>query len=604
MDLEIARSLADLVSVDAIVTSRGSILYANPSCKARTVSQLGWDKVEGRQLWELFEDDQGGEVKEWYEELRSRDDRFGRLVLRSRGEDAPEETESLIALRLEDRELVVIRTHDALPVMERVSELETMTLMFKNYLHDGGLGLIILQDEGDRQGLIRYISPEGAAILEREASEVEGLEFTAFMASDEQDGVLEWYRARRGGDHAEASRDIRFLNPAGEALLLDVVVGRTSWNSEPAIYCLFRDETSKKIMVDELRRFAQGFDMLTDTMVLADRDFNVIYINPTGLERSGYRIEDVLGKPAAMFSSTEEEGEVDPLELIQQLFENGTWSGERTAITKDGRKYPVDLAVTMTVDDRGDPEMIAAVSRDITERKEAEQNLLLARERAEFFTDLLSHDINNYIQGVIGYLDLIAQEDLDEDQRRHASRAMEQANRVSQLIERVRTISKAQDAGELKPIDLGAVVDEAILDMTQKYSDRTCDMTLDGLEGPTMVMADELLRDLVINLLDNAIKYSRHPEAPVEVGLDRHPTMGDEYVLLSVADHGPGIPDENKTSIFYRFVRKVDDAEGSGLGLSLVNALTERYGGRVWVEDRTKGKPGEGARFIVELPVA
>jgi signal transduction histidine kinase len=248
--------------------------------------------------------------------------------------------------------------------------------------------------------------------------------------------------------------------------------------------------------------------------------------------------------------------------------------------------------------------MIAAISRDITERKEAEQNLLLARERAEFFTDLLSHDINNYIQGVIGFLDLIAQEDLDEDQRKNTTRAMEQANRVSQLIERVRTISKAQNAGELKAMDLGAVVDEAVIDVTQKYSDRPCDVTFEGLEGPTMVMADELLGDLVINLLDNAIKYSRHPEAPVEVSLDRHPTMGGRYVLLSVADRGPGIPDEDKTSIFFRFVRKVEDAEGSGLGLSLVNALTDRYRGRVWVEDRVKGRPGEGARFVVELPVA
>jgi two-component system sensor histidine kinase MprB len=71
-----------------------------------------------------------------------------------------------------------------------------------------------------------------------------------------------------------------------------------------------------------------------------------------------------------------------------------------------------------------------------------------------------------------------------------------------------------------------------------------------------------------------------------------------------VADHGPGIPDEDKTSIFFRFVRKVQDSEGSGLGLSLVLALTDRYQGRVLVEDRVTGDQEKGARFIVELPAA
>ncbi len=605
MDLEVARSLADLVSVDAIVTSNGKILYANHSCQARAISERGWTEAEGQFLWDLFDEEQVQQVKEWYEELRSRDDRFGRLVLRTRTEDAPEEAESLIAIRLVDREIVVIKAPDAQPMMERLSELETMTLMFKSYLHDGGLGLMILQDEGERHGLIRYISPEGATILERESTDVVGIEVTAFVAPDEQGEIMRWYHARGTGTRTgeDAHQEVRFLDPTGESLLLDVVMGGTTWDGKPAIYCLFRDETARCIMIDELRRFAQGFETLNDTMVLADKDFNVIYVNPEGLRRSGYTFEEVLGQPAYIFSRTMD-GDLDPMEVATALFEEGHWSGERTAESKDGMTYPVEISVTMTPDEKGDPEMITVLSRDISERKAAERNLLRARERAEFFTDLMAHDINNYIQGVIGFLDLLTREELDPSQMENAQRAKEQAARVSELIDRVRTISKAQHAEDLKPVDLVTVVEEAVGDMTQKYTDRTCEIRVDSPDREMMVMADDLLRDLVINLLDNAIKFSRHTTAQVDVKLEHRTFERAHNIILSVADHGPGIADEDKASIFFRFVRRVEDQEGSGLGLSLVLALTDRYQGRVLVEDRVAGERGKGARFIVELPAA
>jgi PAS domain S-box-containing protein len=369
----------------------------------------------------------------------------------------------------------------------------------------------------------------------------------------------------------------------------------------PAIYVLFRDESDKMAMIEELRRFAQGFEMISDTLVLADKDFNTIYINPTGLERSGYDLKEVLGKPTAMFSSTEE-GDIDPLELIQELFENGFWTGERTAVTKDGRKYPVDLAVTMTVDRKGDPEMIAAVSRDITERKEAERTLLQARERAEFFTDLMAHDINNYIQGVIGFLDLMGRTTLTDEQREHMDRAMEQATRVSDLIGRVREISKAQHPQEVSPIDLIAVIDEVVTDLQDRYSDRPLKVNISSPGGSVTVMADDLLRELVMNIIDNAIKYCVQDEVVVDVKVIRTRRERAHKVLMSIADRGPGVPDGDKDSIFFRFVRMIEEAEGSGLGLSLVMALSDRYGGRVWVEDRVPGKQEEGSIFFVELP--
>jgi PAS domain S-box-containing protein len=599
LDLEVARSLADLVSVDAMVTEAGKIIYANPSLSRSCRTEMGWDQTEGHHVSDLFSAANKEAVREWYEELLARKDRFGVLELRpTDGEDATV-GKTLTAIRLEDRELIVARARDDLPVMDRFRDLEVSSRIFRNYLRDGGLGLMILQDDEGRESIIRYISPEGAALLEREPSELTGLEVAGFVAAQDREALKDFVQARTDGTPAEGSQEIRFINPRGEELLLDSVMGVTIWEGKPAVYCLFRDVTERRIMIDELRRFEQAFEMLKDTLVLADGDFNIIYVNPTGLERSGYTFEEVSGEPVAMFASTAD-GTVDPLEEAVELLEKGQLLKETTAINKEGRKYPVEVSVTVSTDYKGDPEMVAIHSRDITERKEAERDILHARERAEFFTDLMAHDINNYIQGVIGFLDLLEKSELDGEQALHVSQANEQASRVSSLIERVRTISMAQHPEELKPIDVKAVIDEAMVDVRQKYSDRELDLRLTEPEGPVVVHADDLLSDMALNLLDNAVKFCTDDKVVVDVGIEH---LADrELVALSVADRGPGIPDEDKEEVFFRFVRRREEPEGTGLGLSLVMALAERYKGHVWVEDRVEGKTDEGTRFVVELP--
>ena len=601
MDLEVARSLADLVSVDSMVTEGGRILYANPSLGKRVRDERGWTRSEGHQVHEVFDEEHREQVREWYEELQARDDRFGILQLRSRARGEPRTGETITAIRLEDVELIVIRARGDLPVMDRYRDLETSARILNNYMRDGNLGLMVLQDEDGREAVIRYVSPEGASILEREPAALVGLELGGFVSPAHRDQTMARFRAKTSGEPEPDDNTIRFLDPQGDPIVLEGVLGTTVWEGESAVYCLFRDETERHLMMEEMRRFEQGFEMLQDTLVLADKDFNVIYINPKGLERSGYTYEEVLGMPAAIFASLDD-GQGDALEVIQQLFEKGTYSADRMAITKDGHRYPVEISVTMVTDPKGDPEMVAVLSRDVTDRKYAEQMMMRARERAEFFTDLMAHDINNYIQGVVGFLDLLEEADLGGDQAKLVRQASEQANRVSSLIERVRTISQAEHPEELKPMDMRSVVDQALEDLRSRYPDLDLEVAVDIPEGPVVARADDLLNDLLLNLLDNAVKFSTRPDPRVDVAVEPRPDEG--LVDLSVSDRGPGIPDEDKEDVFFRFVRRREEAEGTGLGLSLVMALTDRYEGRVWIEDRVPKTPSEGARFVVELKLA
>ena len=117
------------------------------------------------------------------------------------------------------------------------------------------------------------------------------------------------------------------------------------------------------------------------------------------------------------------------------------------------------------------------------------------------------------------------------------------------------------------------------------------------------VNANELLKDVFVNLIGNAIKHSspdRH--LAIDVALDIVEDRGKYYCMVAVEDNGPGIPDVVKDKLFVRFSRGETKSRGSGLGLYLVKTLVEHYSGQIRVEDRVPGDYTKGARFVVMIP--
>ena len=112
------------------------------------------------------------------------------------------------------------------------------------------------------------------------------------------------------------------------------------------------------------------------------------------------------------------------------------------------------------------------------------------------------------------------------------------------------------------------------------------------------MQANELLRDVFVNLIGNAIKHSSGP-ALIKVTAEKD---GHGLCKVAVEDNGPGVPDDMKGRIFDRLRRGDTKAHGTGLGLNLVKALVDSYGGRVRVEDRAADDPTKAARFVVLLP--
>lgn len=217
------------------------------------------------------------------------------------------------------------------------------------------------------------------------------------------------------------------------------------------------------------------------------------------------------------------------------------------------------------------------------------------KNRAEFYVDLMSHDIQNFNTVALGHLELVLEDpELDDDTKELVSTALSAIKRSSNLIDNVRKLQRGGGAFGKKSVSktLWRIINQ----IKNLYSNKDIHVNYDGREA--LVYADELLEDVFFNLLDNAVKHCPSDDVVIDIDVEDN----SENVRISITDRGKGVPDEMKERIFTRYEKLNEGVQGSGLGLHLVKTLVDKYGGKVWVEDRVKGDHTKGSTFYVTLP--
>ena len=225
--------------------------------------------------------------------------------------------------------------------------------------------------------------------------------------------------------------------------------------------------------------------------------------------------------------------------------------------------------------------------------------------RQQVYNILLTHDVANYNVPIHGFLEiLLTDPKLDERQRRYVKSALAQSENISSLISDVRKLWKlrATEQSPLLEVDLSAILPQAIHDIQMNALYGDIQISYQTPPGMLMVKADSFLKDVFYNLLSNASKYG--DQRPIDVRVAEHSEQGGDFYRITVADHGHGIPEDRKNFLFRRFDQLDNEsaAEGHGLGLSVVSALAERYGGRVWVDNRESGDFSKGSVFSLVIP--
>jgi signal transduction histidine kinase len=247
-------------------------------------------------------------------------------------------------------------------------------------------------------------------------------------------------------------------------------------------------------------------------------------------------------------------------------------------------------------------EIFASLAGIAIENARTFQEHIDSRRDAELYSDVLSHDIKNFNQAILGYLDLLQAKVDKPESRALVDKIAEQVMNTSWLASNVRTMSRVTFGDvELRRTDLGAVLLECARSVSQYYPSRKISCKTEFTRNQYFIEADELVRETFINILTNAVKYDSHEPLQIEMTVESMFERNQRYWVVSIADRGRGIPDDVKSVIFDRF-SKAPKKKGSGMGLHIVKTLAKRYGGSVWVEDRVQGDFAQGTVFKVKLP--
>ncbi len=374
-------------------------------------------------------------------------------------------------------------------------------------------------------------------------------------------------------------------------------------------FLIQRYRASSRFLEDREQRLRALVGTAVDGVMIIDGNGAVQEYNPACERLFGYRADEVIGHNVKMLMPTPYRDEHDQYLLryrttgIKRIIGIGR---EVEGRRKDGSTFPMELSVGEARP--GGRQVYVGIIRDITERKSAEQSLRLAKEQAEsashaksLFLANMSHEIRTPMNAVLGYTQLIETDPELPVQYRRPLKAIHAAgNHLIGLIDDILDLSKIEAGAmelHLRDFDLGDLTEDISGIFQMRCEQKQLDWAADVRIADRAVRGDDRkLRQVLINLLGNAVKFTDRGEVRLEV------EQTDQHYGFSIVDTGPGIDEAARQRIFEPFQQAEEGGVkgGTGLGLAITKRQIELMGGVLDLDSRL----GEGSRFRFALELA
>ena len=332
-------------------------------------------------------------------------------------------------------------------------------------------------------------------------------------------------------------------------------------------------------------------------IILLDTNGCITYASPSVKRIGGYGPEGLIGMNILDLTHPDDFAGVVEAMRIAAARPSARLTFEIRIRNAAGRWIFLDVTGANLLGEGRDRRFIVN-ARDVTDRKQAEKerNRLIAgleeaHREANLYLDIMTHDIRNAnnVSGI--YADLML-DLLEGTEKTYGQRLHDSIARSTEILMNVATIRLIHtELTKFAPVSLNGVIKEEIRNFRRASIRQNV--------PPLEVLADNLLSTVFMNLIGNSVKFGG-PDVEIVVRAEER----DGEVLVTVEDNGPGVPDEMKEKLFHRFERGKARGKGDGLGLFICRTLVERYGGRIWIEDRVPGCPEDGAAFRFTLTLA
>jgi PAS domain S-box-containing protein len=402
----------------------------------------------------------------------------------------------------------------------------------------------------------------------------------------------------------------RHKKKSGEIIDVEVKSYPLMFAGRKARLVVALDITERKRTEEALRQSEERF-RLTVTNV---RDYAIITLDPEGRVVSwnegaqrikGYTEEEILGQhfsrfyPAADVEAGKTENE------LEQATKDGHVEDEGWRVRKDGTRFWANVVITALRDESGRLRGFGKVTRDISERKRAEEEILrrsaeleAANQELESFSYSVSHDLRSPLRAIEGFSQALLEDNadqLDESGKGYFQRIRNATRRMGTLIDDLLNLARVTRAEmHREPIDLSALADELAADL--RAGEPTRDVEFEITSGLRVEGDMHLVRAALQNLLENSWKFtSKRTHARIAFGTVRSNGQSAYFVR----DNGAGFDQTHAQRLFGAFQRLhgMDEFPGTGIGLATVQRIVHRHGGKVWAE----GVVDQGATIYFTL---
>ena len=371
-----------------------------------------------------------------------------------------------------------------------------------------------------------------------------------------------------------------------------------------------RDDLAKEVVVRTQQ--ANLLNLTHDTIFVRDVNDLITYWNRGAEELYGWAPEQVIGKRSHDLLQTVFPAPITTIDA--DLRRTGRWEGELRHTKADGTEVVVASRWSLQRDELERPLAVLEINNDITERRRREDEIRdLNRELGRRSTELeatnkeleafaysISHDLRAPLRHMVGYAELLqksASSMLDDKSRRYMMMILEAAKRMGALIDDLLAFSRIGRAETRETlVSMDQLVREVQNEVWQETDGRKMTWKIGRL--PDLYGDRSMLKLALVNLISNAVKFTRtRPEPEIEIGCNEKET---ERVVVFVKDNGVGFDMKYVNKLFGVFQRlhRMEEFEGTGIGLATVQRIIHRHGGQVWAQ----GVVGQGATFYLSLP--
>jgi PAS domain S-box-containing protein len=385
-----------------------------------------------------------------------------------------------------------------------------------------------------------------------------------------------------------------------------------------------RDLTERKMNEEALRqseeRYRSLVEQVTDYEIcMLDEKGRILSWNEGARKIKGYTSEEIIGKYFTVFYPQEDILNGKPAYELEIARHEGKYEEEGWRLRKDGSRFWANVIISAVYNAEGFLLGYSKVTRDLTEKKEAEkalresveryrataaelkvtnEELSSANQELEQFTSIVSHDLQEPIRTIKSFLQLVEiklNQGQYGDLQNYVNKSIKAANRMRELIQNLLHYSQLGKIEVAKQkVNVKELLNEVIQNLKTAIEKSNAQITIET-EVDTVEGDPVQLTQLIQNLLSNALKFT-HTEKP-KITIEAFRENG--HVKFAVSDNGIGIAqnDLNKVFEIFRRLNTKKEYPGTGIGLAICKKIVDRHGGRIWPES----KPGAGTTFYFTL---